>query len=114
MRPKMPPAPAVGFPTQTVNSTFSNSAAISLIALQAAANGKYVCADSAGQLPLIANRDWILGWETFKLIDLGNNNVALQAAANGKYVCAENGGQSPLIANRDWIRGWETFKLIRL
>jgi hypothetical protein len=93
---------------------FSTIGTTNPIALQAAANGKYVCAENAGQSPLIANRDWVLGWETFKLIDLGNGNVALQAAANGRYVCAENAGQSPLIANRDWVQGWETFKLINL
>ena len=80
------------------------------IALQAAANGKYVCAENGGLSPLIANRDWVYGWETFKLIDLGNNNVAFQAV-NGMYVCAENGGLSSLIANRDWVQGWETFGL---
>jgi len=56
------------------------------ISLQATVNGKYVCAEDAGLSPLIANRDVALGWETFKLIDLGNNNIALQATVNGK-VC---------------------------
>ncbi|MGD0952149.1 MAG: matrixin family metalloprotease [Methanotrichaceae archaeon] len=83
------------------------------VALQADANGKYVCAENAGQSPLIANRDWTQQWETFGLIDLGNNNIALQAV-NGKYVCAEDAGQLPLIANRDAIGQWETFKLIDL
>ena len=111
------PSPAIGFPTETVNSAFTNTVKIAPgipVALQAAINGKYVCAENAGQSPLIANRDWVRGWETFELIDLGNGNVALRADANGKYVCADNGGQSPLIANRDWVLGWETFKLIRL
>ena len=86
---------------------------IANIDLQAAANGKYVCAENAGLSPLIANRNWALQWETFGLVDLGNNNVALRAV-NGKYVCAENAGQLPLIANRDAIGPWETFKLIDL
>ena len=81
------------------------------ISLQATVNGKYVCAEDAGLSPLIANRDVALGWETFKLIDLGNNNIALQATVNGKYVCAEDAGLSPLIANRDVALGWETFGL---
>ena len=80
------------------------------VALQAAANNKYVCADNGGNSPLIANRDAIGSWETFGLVDLGNNNVAFKAV-NGKYVCADNGGNSPLIANRDAIGSWETFKL---
>ena len=86
---------------------------VSVIALQAAANNKYVTADNAGQLPLIANRNSIGSWETFKLIDLGNNNVALQAC-NSKYITADNAGQLPLIANRNSIGSWETFKLILL
>jgi len=83
------------------------------VALQSAANNKYVCAENGGQKPLIANRDAIAGWETFGLIDRGNGKVAL-LAVNGKYVCAESGGQSPLIANRDAINSWETFGLINL
>ena len=49
---------------------FSTIGTTNPIALQAAVNGKYVCAENAGQSPLIANRDVALGWETFKLIRL--------------------------------------------
>jgi subtilisin family serine protease len=84
---------------------------VKIIGIQATCNNKYVCAEDAGNKSLIANRDWIRGWETFKLIDLGSGKVAMQAV-NGKYVCAEEGGNKPLIANRDWIRGWETFEYI--
>ena len=76
-------------------------------------NGQYVCAENGGGSNLVANRDWVLAWETFRRIDLGNNAVALQAA-NGQYVCAENGGGSNLVANRDWILAWETFRQIDL
>jgi len=76
-------------------------------------NGQYVCAENGGGSNLVANRDWILAWETFRRIDLGNNEVALQAA-NGQYVCAENGGGSNLVANRDWILAWETFGIEEL
>ena len=76
-------------------------------------NGQYVCAENGGGSNLVANRDWVLAWETFRRIDLGNNAVALQAA-NGQYVCAENGGGSNLVANRDWILAWETFRRIDL
>ena len=76
-------------------------------------NGQYVCAENGGGSNLVANRDWVLAWETFRRIDLGNNAVALQAA-NGQYVCAENGGGSNLVANRDWILAWETFGIEEL
>ena len=37
------------------------------IALQSHANNRYVCAEDAGNSPLIANRDAIGPWETFKM-----------------------------------------------
>jgi hypothetical protein len=80
------------------------------VALQAA-NGQYVCAEGGGGQEVVANRDWILGWETFNLIDLGDGNVALQAA-NGQYVCAENGGGGAVVADGSAIGAWETFGLI--
>ena len=76
-------------------------------------NGQFVCAEGGGGQALVANRDWTRQWETFNLIDLGNNKVALQAY-NGQFVCAEGGGGQALVANRDWARQWETFNLIDL
>ncbi|CAF4047762.1 unnamed protein product, partial [Rotaria sp. Silwood1] len=58
------------------------------IALRSNANGKFVCADNAGNSPLIANRDTPSTWETFDLITLNGDNVALKSHANGQYVCA--------------------------
>jgi hypothetical protein len=76
-------------------------------------NGQYVCAEGGGGQALVANRNWAQSWETFGLIDLGNNKVALQAY-NGQYVCAEGGGGQALVANRDWVQSWETFGLVDL
>ncbi len=76
-------------------------------------NGQHTCAEGGGGQALVANRNWIQAWETFGLVDLGNNKVALRAY-NGQYVCAEGGGGQTLIANRDWIGAWETFTLIDL
>lgn len=86
---------------------------VQVVTLRARVNNRYVTAESAGDAPLIANRDAIGGWEQFDLLDAGNGNVALRAHANGKLVCAENGGGSALIANRTAIGPWESFKLIR-
>ncbi|CAF2504814.1 unnamed protein product [Rotaria sp. Silwood2] len=83
-----------------------------VIALRSNANGKFVCAENAGNSSLIANRDAASSWETFELISLDGNNVALKSRANGKYVCAENAGDGPLIANRSQVSSWETFRLI--
>jgi hypothetical protein len=82
------------------------------IALQAH-NGQYVCAEGGGGREVVANRDRIRSWETFKLIELGDGKIALQAH-NGQYVCAEGGGGREVVANRDRIGRWETFKLIEL
>jgi len=39
------------------------------VALQAA-NGQYVCAEGSGGGAVVANRDAINAWETFKLIPI--------------------------------------------
>ena len=109
------PAPAVGFPQKTALSKWSNSLAVNTslptpIALRAF-NGQYVCAENGGGSVVVANRNAIGPWETFRLIDRGNGNIALRAS-NGQYVCAENGGGSIVVANRNAIGPWETFRLI--
>ena len=80
------------------------------IALKAA-NQKYVAAEGGGGGELVADRDKIGPWETFKVTYLDNNRLALQAS-NGKYVCAENGGGGAVVANRDRIGEWETFVMV--
>ncbi len=82
------------------------------VSLRAHANGRYVTAENAGRLPLIANRTAIGGWEQFDQIDAGAGYIALRAHANGRYVTAENAGSLPLIANRTKIGTWEKFRLI--
>ena len=89
--------------------TNSNRASVALRAY----NGQYLCAEGGGSGAVVANRNAIGAWETFKLIDRGNGNVALQAA-NGQFVCAEGGGGGAVVANRNAIGAWETFKLIDL
>jgi hypothetical protein len=85
-----------------------------LIALKSMANGKFVCAENKGADPLIANRDAVGDWESFDLVDLGNNRVSLKAVINNKYVCAENKGALPLIANRGSVGEWETFEKVNM
>jgi len=83
-----------------------------VVSFRAHANGMYVCAESAGSLPLIANRTAIGPWETFDMLDAGNGNIALRSHANNMVVTAEQAGSQPLIANRTAVLLWETFQLI--
>ena len=76
-------------------------------------NGQYVCAEGGGGGKVVADRNEIAEWETFALIDLGNDKVALKAH-NGQYVCAEGGGGGKVVANRNEIAEWETFHLIKI
>lgn len=80
--------------------------------MYAIANGMYVCADSAGTAPLIANRSSVGAWETFDIQDAGGGLVALKAHANNLYVTAEAAGTANLIARAASIGLWETFRLI--
>lgn len=73
-------------------------------------NGKYVCAEGGGGREVLANREKIGKWESFEVIDLGDNNFAFKTY-NGKYLCAENGGGKEVVANRNEVKEWETFEL---
>ncbi|MDD4652164.1 MAG: hypothetical protein PHQ34_08025 [Methanothrix sp.] len=99
-----------GWASSTASFAAANSAASNSIAIKAS-NGKYLCAEGGGGGSVVANRNAIGAWETFKLIDQGNGYYALQAA-NGQYVCAEGGGGGSVVANRNAIGVWETFRLI--
>lgn len=80
-----------------------------IVALEAVANGKFVCAENAGANPLIANRTSAGPWETFDVLDAGGGKIALRARINNLVVCADNGGVNPLIANRTSAGAWESF-----
>jgi type 1 glutamine amidotransferase len=82
------------------------------VALRSRANGQYVCAENAGNNPLIANRAAVGSWETFALIRNGDGTVSLRATVNNRYVTAENAGAAALIANRTAIGLWEKFDLV--
>ncbi len=75
------------------------------------ANNKVVCADNAGALPLVANRDRVGPWESFEVCVVGSNKIALKSLANNKFVSAEASGAKPLIANRSRVGPWETFEI---
>ena len=90
------------------------SAAPVQVHLRSYLNGKYVQAGIGSNSYLDAVSDGVHRWETFKLIDLGENKVALQSTESGKYVRAGIGRYSYLGAVSEYIKGWETFNLVRL
>jgi hypothetical protein len=59
------------------------------VALLSRSDDHYVTAESAGALPLIANRTAIGPWELFDIIDLRNGLVALRSHANGLFVSVQ-------------------------
>jgi hypothetical protein len=104
---RQPCASAQPSPTPALAARMYNNVALM------ADNRKYVAAEGGGDRELVANRDSIGPWESFKVTHLGNDRLALQAS-NGKYVCAENGGGGAVVANRDRVGEWETFLLVRV
>jgi hypothetical protein len=76
-------------------------------ALQARYNGDYVCAESAGDAPLVANRTAIGPWEQWDLVDQGGGVYALRSRENSQYVTAAQGN---FIANQPTpATDWEKF-----
>jgi hypothetical protein len=80
------------------------------VAFKSLANGKYVAAESGGQLPLIANRDAVNGWETFDLQYAGENSFSIRARANGLFVTLDSRGQ--LIARDESPSSLDRFQFI--
>jgi nucleoside phosphorylase len=76
-------------------------------------NGHYLRAEGGGGGRVDAKGNEIGEWETFDLIELGDNEIALRAQ-NGDYVYAEGGGGHGLFANRKHRSRWETFELVEL
>jgi len=86
-----------------------------------AANGQYLCAEGGGSVgddeggKLMANRDQIGAWETFKMEWVtrpGDNEYGYPLTLMSQlfsYVCAEGGGGGEVAANRSVAGPWETF-----
>jgi hypothetical protein len=77
------------------------------IALRAKINSKYLSAEYGGGigdgLALTANREEVLGFETFEQVKLSNGCFALQTY-NGEYVTADINGRERVIAHLDWLK----------
>ncbi|WP_432833576.1 beta-propeller fold lactonase family protein [Dactylosporangium sp. CA-092794] len=70
----------------------------------------YVSAESAGSLPLVANRPAAALWEWFDLIDTGNGTIALRAEVNGRYLRVDAANGSRLVANGSVIDDASLFR----
>jgi hypothetical protein len=83
---------AAGVTNGTV-TTRSLWRAVRRIALLSDSDDRYVSAESAGTLPLIANRKAVGAWEQFDLVQPDAAHVALRARINGKYVGVQDGNR---------------------
>ncbi|MDA3891646.1 MAG: family 16 glycosylhydrolase [Salinivirgaceae bacterium] len=72
-------------------------------------NGKYLSSEN-GTSGIICNRTAPGGWETFEIVNAGNNLIALKGN-NNKYVSSEN-GLSDMYCNRSSFGDWEKFEWI--
>lgn len=82
------------------------------VALRSTRRKQFVCAESAGSGQLVANRDALGPWETFELINLGNQRCALRSVTNGRYVSVVGGSILKAAAAR--VGKTETFHRERL
>jgi len=81
----------------------------SLLAVHA---GQVICAENAGDAPLVANRPRCLGeWETFLLLKNADGSYSLKSLANTKYVSARPLPDGHLIAEACKVDAWERFEL---
>jgi len=51
---------------------------------------------------------WKLGWEQFKVNNLGNNQISLTGGSSNK-ICADDGVDIGVTCNRDAVGAWEKF-----
>jgi hypothetical protein len=71
-----------------------------------ASNGQYVCAEEGGWHEVVANRDAVGPWETFKRHPQPDGRFAYESSG-GAYLTAEGGGGGSLSCNSTVIGPWE-------
>ena len=81
------------------------------VSLKALANNKYICAESSGNSPLVANRDEIKEWERFTLHKQSDGSYSFKAKINSKFVTFKD---RHLIAESYCPGVNELFKIIEL
>jgi hypothetical protein len=84
------------------------------VALKSVLNKKFVRAGVSSESYLAAVSNDALGWETFRMYELGADRIALQSTVSDKYIRAGLDVNSYLGAVSDHMLGWETFKIHKL
>merc|ERR1712072_751066 len=79
-----------------------------IVALKGGKGGhRHYCADEKNSIK--CNRNWIRGWEKFKVANAGGGNIALAGGNAGhRHYCADE-GHNTVKCNRNWIRQWEKY-----
>jgi hypothetical protein len=78
-----------------------------------AANNKYLRAGDQNERIITASVDNPLGWETFSLIELGNNQVAIYSY-KFKFLSADLGSTTEVTDGASALAEWELFTMIKL
>lgn len=78
-----------------------------------AANNKYVGAGDQNESRIISSIDNPLGWETFSLLEIENNQVAIYSYKH-KFLSADLDGTTEISDRSAMLAEWETFTLIKL
>lgn len=83
--------------------------------IKSIANDKYIVAESAGNDPLVANRENYSGaWETFFIENNDDGTFYLKSEANNKYVCAVLDEEKQLVARSEIPSTWEKLQLYKI
>lgn len=75
------------------------------VALRGGRHGKW-CADEGNKV--ICNRNHILSWETFEVVDAGSGRIGLRGGRHRK-MCADEGNK--VVCNRNHLLSWEKFRV---
>lgn len=105
---------AFNFNDKAFSVVVSSSPQINKICLQSLQSKKLVRAGVTQESLLAAVSNHTGGWESFNLVDIGNNRVVLQSVQSGKYLRAGHTSNCYVAALSDHVSRWEIFELINL
>ena len=83
-----------------------------VVNIKSVVENKFVAAENGGGRELVANRDVADIWETFRIINTGNNRIILQSY-NGQYIRVRD-NDGVLLANANNRQSATRFNIVRL